>query len=713
MAQRHFLVLLLLAVFNVVLSSHSTADELSEYFESNFSSSNMSEQEVRELLVGHWTSHGTGREPIWFIDTRHLNTNYPKFWSNVRKHQSTYDVTEYQLKLNGSMEITLARAEALKVRTKEIQAQTLKNSNDIHAQKRALSNLSGAELEAAQKAMHKLALENGEMKKAARRIGNFARLIEQAHADGVSQLNFVAIQAELYNHDHTISPNVPISASDKKFKLLTEPFMAGALLAISEKASYIVDQKDMSSRPLTRMDASNSSDEHIRIQSYYDRLKRTVDTIWQPRCNALQASASALSKTKVLEHCQNTLSFLKNLKPTQKNSASVSSNETIIGTISHSPLATYRTSVYLNAPISNPKFSSCESFTFINDSGMDLLKLSEMQAQWMDFRIAGHKVKLNGVRKPVQGKSCEFSSLQAINDAGEIFDVALTQYSAPTAEQANYLPPYQNCLGHGGNVEKLKEKLNGMGFLNYCRCMAQHQGKQIDQLKQAGKRIKGYQYAEFQKAAESACLGSSANSQPKKSAAPAKAPVASAPSTPAPKHQAPAVPKAEPAALPQQSIVGCWSDGMSLYVNITADGRSFNGLAIGAWRRGDKPNEFITEWPPIVDKVFLDGSGKRYKSIGLFNIELQAERESGSNGIVGTWRRQDGAVLEYRNDKSVIAGPEWKGVWEQVGSGASEFTVSWPMIERIQLADGGKQYSFVNQGFKGTLKPATGCPVIP
>lgn len=162
-----------------------------------------------------------------------------------------------------------------------------------------------------------------------------------------------------------------------------------------------------------------------------------------------------------------------------------------------------------------------------------------------------------------------------------------------------------------------------------------------------------------------------------------------------------------------QGLVGTWkwSNGVEVDFRPDGTGTASNGLS-ATWRRlADGRIEI--QWgqpgqpPRFTDVVRLSPDGRSLSGQNQYGVGVSAStappgpETNAGEGLLGTWRWNNGATVECRSDGTCTASNGFSGPWRRTGGG---FEIRWGrpgqpdrFIDTLTVAPGGRELSGKNQ----------------
>ncbi|MDJ0910089.1 MAG: helix-turn-helix transcriptional regulator [Woeseiaceae bacterium] len=144
---------------------------------------------------------------------------------------------------------------------------------------------------------------------------------------------------------------------------------------------------------------------------------------------------------------------------------------------------------------------------------------------------------------------------------------------------------------------------------------------------------------------------------------------------------------------PEEPLVGCWRWSNGATVVVDAHGQASIGPVIASWTR-ERPPKYEIDWPDVTGAVTLDGNGAGLSSVDSLGVRSSARRIDGDPGsFVGTWQWDNGSIVSIAADGIMRMG-NFSGRWSGLDR---QYTVVWPLLDTITVAEDGRNLSGSNQ----------------
>lgn len=151
-------------------------------------------------------------------------------------------------------------------------------------------------------------------------------------------------------------------------------------------------------------------------------------------------------------------------------------------------------------------------------------------------------------------------------------------------------------------------------------------------------------------------------------------------------------------------VVGCWRWFNNTSVAINSNGLVTAGTFTAQWRQVDSSRRVYTlTWPEAIDSVTLSPDGRTMAGGNQYGYQMSATRLIGAQGLPGTWRWYNNAVVTIQPGGSFFVG-NISGRWS--GSGLS-YSLTWPKpVDTLTLSgdhshlDGHNQFGIHISGTK-------------
>ncbi|MEM7415295.1 MAG: hypothetical protein AAF389_07350 [Gemmatimonadota bacterium] len=142
----------------------------------------------------------------------------------------------------------------------------------------------------------------------------------------------------------------------------------------------------------------------------------------------------------------------------------------------------------------------------------------------------------------------------------------------------------------------------------------------------------------------------------------------------------------------ERALIGRWLWSNGAQISIADGGTATNGPAQGRWRVDAEAGVYRIEWP-IVDRIRIAADGRSFTGTGVAGIEFTGARAAGGAGLTGSWRRQDGVLLEFSADGGA-SGAGLNGQWTTDSDGT--FVVTWRLVDTVTLSADGNELEVEN-----------------
>jgi hypothetical protein len=177
-------------------------------------------------------------------------------------------------------------------------------------------------------------------------------------------------------------------------------------------------------------------------------------------------------------------------------------------------------------------------------------------------------------------------------------------------------------------------------------------------------------------------------------------------SNPANKENKPSKPRSQAAPLipppavkaDVDAIVGCYQWFNNAPVVIRTDGTMLGGPFTGRWRLVSAAQHAYTfTWPEATDTVTISSDQRSLSGGNQYGYPVSGTRNSGSSGLVGTWRWPNGVpVIVYPDGKFSAA--TFRGTWQAIDASRGIYALRWPNpVDSVTLSADGSHVSGTNQ----------------